>query len=160
MNLAGSCKRFGIFLGTARNRSASVLFVLSFLVLLNFRNVLDIAGQTNIPAEPIPNRFYAGDKVCQPCHSAIYENYRKTAMARASGPAAGNLIPGEFIHAPSHVQYQVLEESGRAWLGFDREGADAIHGKRELLYFIGSGTRGRTYIFANDGFFFESPINW
>jgi predicted CXXCH cytochrome family protein len=160
MNLAGSRKRFGIFLGTARNRSASVFFALSFFVLLNFRNALDIAGQTNIPTEPIPNRIYAGDKVCQPCHPAIYENYRKTAMARASGPAAGNLIPGEFIHTPSRVQYQVLEESGRAWLSFDREGADAIHGRRELLYFIGSGTRGRTYIFADDGFFFESPINW
>jgi hypothetical protein len=35
-----------------------------------------------------------------------------------------------------------------------------IHGKRELLYFIGSGHRGRTYIFEDGGFYFESPVNW
>jgi predicted CXXCH cytochrome family protein len=81
-------------------------------------------------------------------------------MARASGPVQGNLIPGEFVHATSNVHYKVFEEGTHAWLSFDREGADAIHGRRELLYFIGSGGRGRTYIFAEEGFFFESPINW
>ena len=81
-------------------------------------------------------------------------------MAKASGPAIGNLIPGDFNHAPSHVHYRIFEESGRAWLSFDREGASAIHDRRELLYFIGSGRRGRTYVFAEEGFFFESPINW
>jgi len=35
-----------------------------------------------------------------------------------------------------------------------------VQGKRELLYFIGSGRRGRTYLFETDGFLFESPINW
>jgi hypothetical protein len=127
---------------------------------LNFLTALATAGQTRISTEPIPNNAYSGDKACEQCHSAIYESYRKTAMARASGPVQGNLIPGEFIHKPSHVHYKVSEEGGHAWLNFDREGAGAIHGRRELLYFIGSGGRGRTYIFAEDGFFFESPINW
>lgn len=81
-------------------------------------------------------------------------------MARASGPAQGNLISGEFIHAPSHIHYRVFEESGHAWLSFDREGGDAIHGRRELLYLIGSGDGGGTYVFSEDSFFFESPINW
>jgi len=81
-------------------------------------------------------------------------------MARTSGPVQGNLIPGEFIHNLSHVHCKVSEERGHAWLNFDREGAGAIHGRRELLYFIGSDGRGRTYIFAEDSFFFESPINW
>jgi len=68
-------------------------------------------------------------------------------MARTSGPVQGNLIPGEFIHNLSHVHCKVSEERGHAWLNFDREGAGAIHGRRELLYFIGSDAEeGRTFL--------------
>lgn len=81
-------------------------------------------------------------------------------MGRASGPAQGNLIPGEFTHPQSRVHYKIYQQDGRAWLSFDREGKDALHGSRELLYYIGSGGRGRTYVFSDSGFFFESPVNW
>ncbi len=81
-------------------------------------------------------------------------------MAHASGPSKGNVIPGEFTHALSRVHYKVYEQDAKVWLSFDRNAPDEIHGKRELLYFIGSGLRGRTYVFADDGFFFESPVNW
>ena len=114
----------------------------------------------NDPPKPASASAYTGDKACERCHVEIYQNYQKTAMARASGPANGNLIPGEFFQAPSRVRYKVYEQDGRAWLSFDRDGADAIHGKRQLLYFIGSGGRGRTYIFADSGFYFEAPVNW
>jgi hypothetical protein len=39
-------------------------------------------------------------------------------------------------------------------------GDPSVHGKRELLYYIGSGHPGLTYLFSTDGFVFESPINW
>jgi len=81
-------------------------------------------------------------------------------MARASGPALEALIPGEFLHQPSGVRYRIYEENDKAWLSFERDGADALKGTRELLYFIGSGHRGRTYLFSEDGFTFESPVNW
>ncbi len=35
-----------------------------------------------------------------------------------------------------------------------------LRGQQELLYFIGSGKRGRTYLFEQEGYWFESPINW
>ena len=81
-------------------------------------------------------------------------------MAHASGPIAGHVIPGEFTHKPSGVRYRIKEENGRVWLYFDRDVGDVIHGKRELLYYIGSGHLGRTYIFAEGGFYFEAPVNW
>lgn len=102
----------------------------------------------------------AGNKACGQCHPAIYKGYQQTAMAHASGPSLGNVIPGEFTHALSQVQYRVYQQDGKVWLSFDRDGAGEIHGKRELLFFIGSGHRGRTYVFGEDGFFFESPVNW
>ncbi len=35
-----------------------------------------------------------------------------------------------------------------------------LHGREELLYFVGSGTRGRTFLFQREGYWFETPINW
>ena len=81
-------------------------------------------------------------------------------MAHASGPALGSLIPADFTHKESGVHYRIYAEGGRAWLSFDRPGGPEVQGKRELLYFIGSGRRGRTYLFETDGFLFESPVNW
>lgn len=103
---------------------------------------------------------YAGDEVCAKCHASIAQTYARTAMARASGPAMQAVIPGEFVHAASGVHYRVYTGNGKAWLAFDRPGDKTVQGTRELLYFIGSGHRGRTYLFSVDGFVFESPINW
>lgn len=107
-----------------------------------------------------PKGDYVGNEACTKCHSAIYKSYEQTPMAHSSGLAMDNLIPGDFTHARSGVHYRIYSESGHAWLSFDREGNNPLHGKRELLYYIGSGRRGLTYLFADDGFFFESPINW
>jgi hypothetical protein len=103
---------------------------------------------------------YIGNEACARCHPAIYESYQRTSMAHASGPALGSLIPADFTHKESGVHYRIYAEGGRAWLSFDRPGEPEVQGKRELLYFIGSGRRGRTYLFETDGFLFESPVNW
>src|SRR5580700_5534739 len=97
---------------------------------------------------------------CAPCHADIVASYAQTSMAQASGTALQALIPGEFTHPASHVHYRIFEEAGKAWLSFDRDTDDSLQGKRELLYFIGSGQRGRTYLFSDDGYVFESPVNW
>ena len=81
-------------------------------------------------------------------------------MAHASGPAGENFIPADFTHPKSGVHYRISQEGGRIWLSFDRPADPSVHGKRELLYYIGSGHRGLTYLFSTDGFVFESPINW
>lgn len=103
---------------------------------------------------------YAGNEACAKCHAGIYESYVQSAMARSSGPASENFIPGEFRHQPSGVNYAIYSEDGKAWLSFERRGDSLVHGKRELLYYIGQGRRGRTYLFSVDGFVFESPVNW
>lgn len=101
---------------------------------------------------------------CARCHRAIYERYRKTPMANASGPAAAGFLPGEFTHAASGVTYRLEETDGRVYLSFERDenaGRDwPLKGRRELRYFLGSGRRGRTYLFEQDGYWFEIPVNW
>jgi len=101
-----------------------------------------------------------GSEACAKCHRAIFDAYAGTAMARSSGPAMRDFLPGEFQHAASGIRYRVYEENGNAWLSFDRTGEGELHGKRKLQYFIGSGHRGRAYLFADDGFVFESPVSF
>ena len=112
------------------------------------------------PAKVSDRDAYVGNQACAGCHSAIYESYQRTSMALASGPAIDGFRPAEFTHKSSRVHYRIYSENGRAWLSFDRPGDPELHGTRELLYYIGSGRRGLTYLFETDGFLFESPVNW
>jgi len=116
--------------------------------------------QHTVPVGKSRLTSYVGSKVCATCHAEIYKKYLQTTMAKASGAANRAIIPGEFLHTPSKVHYKIYEENGKAWLSFDRAKDRPLQGKRELLYFIGSGHRGRTYLFYEDGFVFEAPINW
>ena len=105
------------------------------------------------------------DAQCASCHREIYERYKETPMARASGPAADGFLPTDFVHSASGVHYRITEDGGRVWLSYEREaqtgGAfDSLEGRQELKYFIGSGKRGRTYLFEQQGYWFETPINW
>jgi hypothetical protein len=99
------------------------------------------------------------DQVCAGCHQKIYESYQATPMARASGAAADGLLPGEFTHGASGVHYRLFLREDRAWLSYDRPDGK-LKGEQELSYFVGSGQRGRTYLFQKEGFWFESPVNW
>jgi tetratricopeptide (TPR) repeat protein len=111
------------------------------------------------PPSPDANG-YVGNLACAGCHSAIYDSYLKTSMANASGPASNNLIPADFAHRQSGVHYRIYADKGKVWLSFERPNDPEVRGKRELLYYIGSGRRGRSYLFSMDDFLFESPVNW
>ena len=102
---------------------------------------------------------YVGNQSCGQCHASIYQSYSLTAHAHASGPASENLVSGEFTHQSSQVKYRVYSESGKVWMSFERPGDPLVEGRRELLYYIGQGRRGTTYLFSVDGFYFETPIN-
>ncbi len=132
---------------------------LTIALLLLLSGAVLAQAQTKAPAEQATLAPAAGSQACASCHADIYRSYMKTAMARASGPAADGLIAGEFKHPRTGIHYKIYSQDGRVWLSFDRD-HPVLHGKRELLYYIGSGRRGRTYLFSDDGFLFESPVNW
>jgi Tetratricopeptide repeat/Cytochrome c554 and c-prime len=123
--------------------------------------LLDVtSAQTSAGAASPDSNGYVGNQACAGCHSSIYDSYAKTSMARASGPALDNLIPADFVHQKSGVHYRIYAEGGKVWLSFERPNDPEVRGKRQLLYYIGSGRRGASYLFAVDGFLFESPVNW
>src|SRR5579864_53162 len=135
--------------------SASLAFMLS----AQSRTAKEAQHPSSAPEHSI-RAAYVGNEACAKCHASTYQSYEQTPMDHASGLAIENLIPADFTHRQSGVHYRIYTDSGRVWLSFDRDGDNPLHGKRELLYYIGSGKRGLTYLFADDSFVFESPINW
>jgi len=105
-----------------------------------------------------PAAMVAGSEACSFCHQEIYQSYEKTVMARASGAAGDGLITGEFDDKTSGVRYRVYTQEGRVWMSYERAGG--LKGQKELLFFVGSGKKGRTYLFSDEGYLFEAPINW
>jgi tetratricopeptide (TPR) repeat protein len=150
-----------------RFRKRKRIFKLPLFALLVLLNVFGATNSAQVKKggapeganQPTPNT-YVGNQACARCHASIFESYARTSMAHASGPAAENLIPADFLHKNSGVHYRIYSEGNTVWLSFERPGDPAATGKRQLLYSIGSGRRGRTYLFAVDDFVFESPVNW
>jgi Flp pilus assembly protein TadD len=119
------------------------------------------ASQAHPPA--IAQHTADGDRVCANCHREIYERYRSTPMAQASGLATDGLLQGDFHHAASGIDYKVFLRDGSGWMSYSRQGTDrqaALAGERQLRYFIGSNHRGRTYLYEEAGLWFELPINY
>ena len=122
------------------------------------------------PTAPVPVAL--PNEACAGCHKEIYGRYRSTPMGRASGPAGDGFLAADFTHAASGVRYRISREGGKVFLSFERGPAekglpvaaggagDSLNGRRELQYFLGSGKRGRTYLFEQEGYWFEIPINW
>ncbi|HEX3821476.1 MAG TPA: hypothetical protein VHW45_14170, partial [Candidatus Sulfotelmatobacter sp.] len=81
-------------------------------------------------------------------------------MGRASGVAGDGLVTGDFDDKISGVKYSIFKRDGRVWMSYERKGKNEIGGERELVYFIGSNVKGRSYLFSDEGYLFESPINW
>jgi hypothetical protein len=84
-------------------------------------------------------------------------------MARGSGMADDALLPGSFQHELSGVAYRVFLRNGSAWMSYARPATNpkgVLSGERRLEYFIGSGHRGRTYLYQIGNQWFELPINY
>jgi len=101
------------------------------------------------------------DQRCQKCHERIYDRYLQTYMANASGTALERVLPGEFLHAGSGVDYTVVKEPEGLFLRYEQrrhEPASVLSGSDQLDYFLGSGHLASTYLYSRNGYLFESPI--
>jgi predicted CXXCH cytochrome family protein len=131
-------------------------------VLLGPLTLILALGAMASPPSPAPatGPAYVGNQICGACHTQIYDSYSHTAMARTSGPARPNLIEGAFRHEPSGIEYRVLAEGEKAYLAFEKRGDPGMRGRRELSYYVGSSSRGRTFLFELEGLLYKSPINY
>ena len=153
-------------LGRGHHGAIPVLLLASLLfaaaVLCHSSGDAVFAANTSSETQHLPP-LQQPDAVCASCHAAIYASYERTSMARGSGLATEGLIAGDFTHPQSGVTYRIYARDGRAWMSFARAAsspAGPLSGERELLYFVGSGTHGRTYLYQDAGEWFELPVNF
>jgi hypothetical protein len=143
-------------------RAGTGMLLLIALGTLALRSSQSPVLASDLPTAAVgPARLENPDVVCAACHREIYDRYEHTPMARGSGVATDALQAGSMHHGASGIDYRVFLRDGSAWMSFARSGAnDALAGERRLAYYIGSGRRGRTYLYAVDGQWFELPINF
>ena len=129
--------------------------------------ILFLAGRYPAAAHgaPVPSHQVPAnpDAVCATCHKAIYESYERTPMAQGSGRAVDGLIEGGFRHLPSGVVYRIFARDGQAWMSYDRPATAEripLHGEDKLEYYVGSNHRGRTYLYQEEGRWFQTPVNY
>jgi hypothetical protein len=111
---------------------------------------------------------YVGSSACASCHAQIYEQYLTTPMGRSSGRAGSGsfqeqMVASEFSHPLSGVRYRISKQSDGFTLAYEvKETAEApeMRGTQQLLYFIGSGSVGRSYLFSVMGFLFQAPVSY
>jgi tetratricopeptide (TPR) repeat protein len=88
-------------------------------------------------------------------------------MARSSGKTGTDerkehFNSAEFTDSRQKFAYRVGQGAATYTLDFRELGAagTAVQGRRELNYFVGSGSAARTYLIDVDGFLYESPATY
>jgi TPR repeat protein len=74
-----------------------------------------------------------------------------------------DLAPAAFFHAPSGVQYRILNKGESYWFHFTRDALNrgpAIAGERRFDFFVGSGSVGRSFLYSSGGFLFQAPVSY
>lgn len=123
-----------------------------------------------------PDVAYVGDQACQVCHEGICDLYHKShPMARASSiagkPDAAGVTGIELFGPKHHTSF----EKDQIRFSIDQRADKRMHQKEEYLdesgaviatreypytVAIGSGQRGRSYIFERDGWLFQTSMSW
>jgi predicted CXXCH cytochrome family protein len=134
------------------NRSSRVACTLALLV--PFGSILTAA------AVPQATSVREADAACARCHSDVVRNYLSTPMANASGLASEKLIPGEFSHKTSDVDYSIRTIGGKPTLTIRSTPSSSSQETWPLTYFLGSGHLGVTYLYFVRDYLFESPVAW
>ena len=76
-------------------------------------------------------------------------------MALSSGPAASGLLPGTASFAGnSGYRYSIAHQNNKLFLDFAKARQTD---RRELAWFVGSGTAARSYLLQVDNFLYEAP---
>src|SRR5580658_6071780 len=103
---------------------------------------------------------YIGDKRCAKCHISIAATYPTTGMAQAAAPAG--VSEGLRQHDRLHFQsgpfsYQILTNNSGSLLSVS-DGASAL--SQALTWAFGMGAIGQTYVYEENGSFYEAHLSF
>ncbi|MEP7146146.1 MAG: tetratricopeptide repeat protein [bacterium] len=112
---------------------------------------------------------YVGDAKCRNCHSEISDSFHKTGMGKSFYKPSENNEIEDFSNeniiydAKSDYYYQVYKK-GREYFQKefrkDKDGKITHELDKKIEYIVGSGNNTRSYIYSENGFFYEMPVSW
>jgi len=116
-----------------------------------------------------PEVNYVGDEACAGCHEGHAKTFRAHPMGRSLAPLSA-AAPVERYDASAgnpfataNLRYEVERRGERVWhqeKAADGQGQMLWQQQAEVQLALGSGERGRSYLFNQDGFLFMSPMTW
>lgn len=110
---------------------------------------------------PADLQGYIGSKACATCHGDIARKYASRAMAQASGRVSDLQLPaGEVWAAKAGATFSFSWQAGNPQMAFRKRMANGttVRGTKNLIYYIGSGSHARGFIFQEEGQLFQAPI--
>ncbi len=141
---------------------ALVVILTGALRLLNAQTQItpNFPRQDWQPTRAIYGWRYVGDKVCATCHPAEALSQPRTAMALALSPVSDSQVlrshPSLQVRLGGY-DYKVTTASGRTMYAVS-DGHKSI--EIPLLYALGRGDAGQTYLFSYRGSFYESQVSY
>lgn len=101
-----------------------------------------------------------GDKVCAQCHAEEARFQEKTGMAHALEPAATCRILHAHPDLTAHIgrfTYHIVTHGSRSVYSVSDGKAEF---STSLLYALGQGQAGQTYVYQHDGAYYESRVSY
>jgi hypothetical protein len=104
---------------------------------------------------------YAGDRACAGCHPGEARSFARTGMAQSMSVPRPDAL--EFRHTatvggPPGISYASIARDNRVF--HESFAAGSVLESHEVLYAIGSGRHGRSYVIARGDALFLSPLSY
>ena len=128
-----------------------------------------VAPISERPAQNVASdNSFAGSAACASCHEELYASYADHGMANAFYPLTADRVVERFggepvRHGPSGFQYRAFEQDGAYFqeeLRVGENGAVSHRLVRPMTYVVGSGSAARTYLYEENGRYYELPLTW
>ena len=109
-------------------------------------------------------------KLCAPCHSGVWETYRRTGMGRSFYlPSKENMVEdftthNTYYHQPSDSYFTMLQRGGQYFqrrYQLDGRGTQVNIMEKRIDYILGSGNHSRAYLHRTPAnILIELPLAW
>ena len=112
-----------------------------------------------------PGVRYVGTDKCVRCHPREHASYLKTTHSVSAAKTDPSKEPesGTYEHPLSGFRYEVERKNGRLVhreIMRDVDGDSLAVTEHAMAYSIGSGTHGKSYLYATGPFLGQSPLTW
>ncbi len=120
-------------------------------------------------SRPTVNAEYVGSETCAECHLGIYNSFKRTDMGRSMSIVSKDTMPSSLsttlsVYDASLNRYFDLQPNGRFVYQSEYQlgpgGTEAFRNTQQLVYSVGAGRNGVSYLVQRNGYLFEAPLSF